>query len=47
LIDNFEWIFGYKVKFGLHAFDPVTFRRTAKPSAAVLGRIARRNGLSA
>jgi beta-glucosidase len=47
LIDNFEWIFGYKVKFGLHSFDPATFRRTAKPSAAVLGRIARRNALPA
>ena len=47
LIDNFEWIFGYKVKLGLHSFDPVTFRRTAKPSAAVLGRIARRNALKA
>ena len=47
LIDNFEWIFGYKVKFGLHSFDPVTFRRTAKPSAAVLGRIARHNALPA
>jgi len=45
LIDNFEWIFGYKVKFGLHSFDPVTFARTAKPSAAVYGSIARKNSL--
>jgi len=45
LIDNFEWIFGYKVKFGLHSFDPVTFVRTAKPSAAIYGAIARRNAL--
>jgi beta-glucosidase len=45
LIDNFEWIFGYKVKFGLHSFDPATFVRTAKPSASVYGAIARRNSL--
>ena len=46
LIDNFEWGFGYAYRFGLHSFDPVTFARTAKPSAAVLGSIARRNALS-
>ncbi|MFY8195405.1 family 1 glycosylhydrolase [Novosphingobium sp. B1] len=45
LIDNFEWIFGYKPKFGLASFDPVTFERKAKPSAAVLGAIARANRL--
>jgi beta-glucosidase len=45
LADNFEWIFGYKVKFGLHSVDPVTFARKAKPSAAVYSAIARRNTL--
>lgn len=45
LVDNFEWIFGYKPTFGLATFDPVTFRRKAKPSAAVLGAIARANSL--
>ncbi|MBB4612803.1 family 1 glycosylhydrolase [Novosphingobium taihuense] len=45
LIDNFEWVFGYKPKFGLASYDPVTFERTAKPSAAVLGAIAKANAL--
>jgi beta-glucosidase len=47
LIDNFEWIFGYQVHMGLARFDPVTFARTPKPSAAIYGAIARANRLSA
>jgi beta-glucosidase len=43
LLDNFEWIFGTKVHFGLASVDPVTFARKAKPSAAVLGAIAQAN----
>jgi beta-glucosidase len=43
LIDNFEWIFGYKVKFGLHSVDRETFERTAKPSAAIYSQIAKAN----
>jgi beta-glucosidase len=45
LIDNYEWGFGYGPKFGLHSFDHTTFIRTPKPSAAVLGGIARRNSV--
>lgn len=45
LIDNFEWIFGYGPKYGLHSFDRQTFVRTAKPSAAVYGAIAKTNAL--
>jgi beta-glucosidase len=45
LIDNFEWIFGYRVHYGLASVDPISFARTPKPSAAVLGRIARANRL--
>lgn len=45
LFDNFEWTFGYKPHFGLHSVDHVTFARTAKPSAAVYGAIARRNAV--
>jgi beta-glucosidase len=44
LVDNFEWIFGYKGKLGLHSFDPVTFARTPKPSAAIYSAIVRNNG---
>jgi len=35
LMDNFEWIFGYGPKLGLHSVDLETFERTAKPSAGV------------
>ncbi|MBC2651151.1 glycoside hydrolase family 1 protein [Novosphingobium flavum] len=45
LIDNFEWVFGYKPHFGLATVDPRTFVRTPKPSAAVLGAIARANAV--
>jgi len=45
LIDNFEWVFGYGPKFGLHSLDRTTFARTPKPSAAILGAIARRNAV--
>lgn len=42
LLDNYEWFAGYTPKFGLVSVDRTTFRRTPKPSAAVLGRIARK-----
>ena len=45
LVDNFEWIFGYRVHFGLHSFDHATFARTPKPSAAIYGAIARANAV--
>jgi beta-glucosidase len=44
LLDNFEWLKGYAPTYGLVAVDRTTFRRTPKPSARVLGRIARSNG---
>ncbi len=45
LLDNFEWTSGYGPKFGLVAVDRTSFRRTPKPSAKVLGRIAQANAL--
>ena len=44
LLDNFEWVFGFDVRFGLHEVDRATFARTPKPSAAVYAAIARANG---
>ncbi len=41
LMDNFEWIFGYGPKLGLHAVDLETFERTAKPSAGVYAELVR------
>jgi beta-glucosidase len=45
LLDNFEWIFGYKPHFGLASVDRTTFKRTPKSSAAVYAAIAKRNSL--
>ncbi|MFF4827711.1 glycoside hydrolase family 1 protein [Streptomyces sp. NPDC001312] len=39
-LDNYEWG-SYKPTFGLIAVDPVTFERTAKPSAVWLGGLGR------
>jgi beta-glucosidase len=44
-LDNFEWIFGYRPKFGIVAVNRETQERTIKPSAHVLGDIAKRNAL--
>ena len=43
LLDNFEWLFGYGPKFGLVSVERSTQKRTLKPSAEWLGRIARAN----
>ena len=45
LLDNFEWLEGYRPKFGLVGVNRETQQRTIKPSARYLGEIARRNGI--
>ncbi len=43
LLDNFEWIMGYRPRFGLIAVNRATQERSIKPSAHYLGEIARTN----
>ncbi len=46
LVDNFEWVEGWGLRFGLYALDPQTQMRTERPSARVYGEIARNNAIS-
>ena len=43
LLDNFEWAFGYRLRFGLVAVDRATQERTVKPSGRWFGEVARTN----
>jgi beta-glucosidase/6-phospho-beta-glucosidase/beta-galactosidase len=47
LTDNFEWSSGYFPAFGLASYDPVSGRRTLRPSARVYRSIARHDGITA
>jgi beta-glucosidase len=47
LLDNFEWAAGYRPKFGLIGVDRATQERTVRPSARLLGEIARTGRLTA
>jgi hypothetical protein len=40
LTDNYEWAPGYAMRFGQFSYDPGSLARTARPSAALYGRIA-------
>jgi beta-glucosidase len=45
LLDNYEWVHGFRPTFGLIAVDRTTFERTPKPSLGWLGRVAKANCL--
>jgi beta-glucosidase len=45
LMDNFEWAFGYRPRFGIIEVDRATQRRTVKPSGEWLSGIVRANAL--
>ena len=45
LLDNYEWISGFKQQLGLCSVDRTTFKRTPKPSARIYAGIARANSL--
>jgi beta-glucosidase len=45
LMDNFEWIHGFGVHFGLYSVDRKTFVRTPKPSAEVYHDIIAKNAV--
>jgi len=46
LLDNFEWISGFRPRFGLVSVNRQTQERTVKPSARYLGEIAKRNSMT-
>jgi beta-glucosidase len=43
LLDNFEWAFGYRMRFGIVAVDRATQTRTVKPSGRWLAEVIRTN----
>jgi len=45
LMDNFEWAFGYRMRFGIVGVDRTTQQRTVKPSARWLSQVIASNTL--
>ena len=43
LLDNFEWAFGYRMRFGIVGVDRDTQARTVKPSGRWLAEVIRAN----
>jgi beta-glucosidase len=46
LVDNFEWSFGWKYRFGLWGLDVDTQKRIRRPSVDFYAEICKENGLS-
>ena len=46
LMDNFEWAFGYDMKFGLYAVDFKTQKRSLRKSAHTFIKIVHNNNVS-
>ncbi len=46
LVDNFEWIDGWAVRFGLIEVDPLTQERIARRSAGLFGEICHANAIT-
>ncbi|MCL4505250.1 MAG: family 1 glycosylhydrolase [Chloroflexi bacterium] len=46
LTDNFEWADGWRLKFGLYQFDPLTGERTPRRSAMLYRDIIRKNAIN-
>jgi beta-glucosidase len=42
LLDNFEWLEGFRPRFGLYEVDYATFARRRRPSADVFAELGRR-----
>ncbi len=45
LLDNFEWAFGYRMRFGIVGVDRATQARSVKPSGRWLGEVVRANAI--
>ena len=43
LLDNFEWAFGYRIRFGIVGVDRATQARTVKTSGRWLAEVTRAN----
>lgn len=44
LIDNYEWAYGYKEKFGIYSYNSKTHQIEAKPSAGLLKKAIQADG---
>jgi len=45
LLDNFEWAYGFKPRFGLVAINYATLERTVRPSALVYQKLIQSSGI--